>query len=298
MERYLEVEGLESVQVSLPFLIFKPSCCEIFNATLRPEGTKWSTIRFELATDSGKARVKEFFLDWFYQGFPKNLMNSFVSTYTRVETAAGRGYVYFVGKDYKDMHASSSFVLGTEVEIEGESRKLVEEVSKTLVPVMKMDGFKNLRFCNRSFFARGGKPDWFEERRIASLSWTPLTEPAGWDRFKPDSVGTLTEGGNIVQRISIFSEDFTRRTIWIDFSRKDFPGKSNYYNLRRDGNFYDAFYDIGGLLAFKQPYGPAMFQASIDNNIVTISFSPPIDLHEARKLISEILSEGKNLFLF
>ncbi|MEM4778887.1 MAG: hypothetical protein QW062_05565 [Thermoplasmatales archaeon] len=298
MENYLEVEALESIQASLPFLIFKPSCCEIFNATLRPEGEKWSTIRFEISTDSGKARVKEFFLDWFYQGFPKNLMNSFVSSYSRVYAATGPGYVYFVGKDYKDMHASSAFILGTEVEIEAESRKVVEDVSKTLVPVMKMDKFKNIRFCDRSFFARGGKPDWFEERRIASLNWTPLSEPSGWDRFKPDSVGTLTELGNIVQRISIFSEDFTRRTIWIDSARKDLAGKDNYYILRRDGNFYDAFYEIGGLLAFKQPYGPAMFQAFIDNNIVTISFSPPTDLYEIRKLISEILNEGKNLFLF
>ncbi|MEM0141306.1 MAG: hypothetical protein QXN66_04630 [Thermoplasmatales archaeon] len=291
------MEDLEKVQSTLPFLIFKTSGYEILNPTIRPEGSKWSTLRYELLVDGEKARVKEFFLDWFYQGFPKNLMDSFVSSYAPVEAIQMEDSVFFVGKDYKGMHASSAFILGTEIEVEGESKECVEKVSRSLAPVNKLEIFRKLPFCSRSFFARGGKPDWFEERRIASLSWRPSMNNRKLEQLKADSVGILTLGEGVIHKISVFTEDFMKRVIWIDSSKKEIPDSNSYYKLRRDGNFYDTYQEIGGLLAFKQPSGPAIFQTSIEDNVVTISFSPLFRLQEIRNLIVKIINDKKDLFL-
>ncbi|MGC8645013.1 MAG: hypothetical protein ACP5UO_01935 [Thermoplasmata archaeon] len=295
MEHIRKVEKLSDVQDAVPFIIFTSKGFEILNATFRPEGEKWSTVRFESKVHGKRVRVKEFFLDWFYQGFPKSLMDSFVSTYSPVNSLRFGDSVFFYGKDYRGEHAASAFISGTQIEIEGESRESVIDMSMEIAPLGDEIRFRRLPFHSRSFFARGGRPDWFEERRVASLEWSPMADNLWMGSLRGDSQGILNENGRAVHRISILSEDYMKRVVWVDCLVKE-RGDSAY-RLRKGGNFYNRYVETDGLLAIREPDGPAMFQTVVENNVVTVSFSPLFSLEDMKDIISTILKERKSLFL-
>jgi len=294
MENIRKVESVSEILDEIPFIPFIPRNFEMFNCTLRVEGKKWSTLRFEAVIDGEKVRVKEFFLDWFYQGFPKSLMDSFISTYSAVDSFRNNDFIFFLGKDYRGMHASSAFLLGTQLEIEGESRSSVVEMSMDLNPVGNSGRFKRLPFYVRSFFARGGIPEWFEERRIASLNWGPLGDEYSMGNLRGDSQGTFTAGGKNVHKISILSEDYMKRVVWVDCS---LDSEERAYRLRKGGNFFNRYLETKGLLAFREPDGPSIFQSHEEGSIITVSFSPLYSLDEVMDIIGDLYAKRKNLFL-
>jgi len=296
MDEYItRVDDLENIQEEIPFLIFLPRKHQIKDATYRREGDKWSTIRYFCDVGNETLRVKEFFLDWFYQGFPKSLMDSFVSTYGPVKSRNVVDRVIFYGSDYKGKQASSSFALGTQIEIEGETVENVSKLSEDLFAPYLKRKFKDYPFHKRSFFARGGKPEWFEEKRIERLKWNRPREKICIGNLCAGSVGRLKEGSDVVEYVLIFSEDYYRRTIWVDSALLHAREDNLFYDLRNGGNFFDKFAENGMKFAFRESYGPSIVQIRGNTQIATITFSPLFSILQVQNLIEQLKKILQNL---
>lgn len=297
-QEIIRVNDLGDLQEEVPFLIFVPEEYKIENVTYRKEGRKWATLRYVCRIGSESLRVKQFFLDWFYTGFPKSLMESLVSSYSSIDSARKKDHVIFYGKDYKNMEASASFHFGTQIEIEGETRDGVTKLSENLYPVHRMEKFKNFPFYRRSFFARGGTPEWFEEGRISRLKWNHSLEDLKVRDLSLDSVGVLREKDRILESVLVFADDYCRRAMWIDSARTDSSVDHLFYEIRSGGNFFDYFQDEESIMAHKSQYGPGLYQIRANSKITTISFSPLFTLSEVKALahdVSEMMEELENL---
>jgi hypothetical protein len=284
----VEVEKLKELQDSARFLFFTPKNIEITDISFRNEGRKWSTLRFVCDVGGERARVKEFFLDWFYSGFPKSLMQSFVSSYSPVEMKNRGEGVSFFGRNYKNKDASSSFFLGTQVEVEGDSMDTVKRVTDDLHAPFLIDKFKHLSFVDRSFFARGGKPEWFEEERITRMEWRKLEGETLGDSLRTDSEGVLRCDGNVAERIVIISEPYFRRVIWVDSAIPDSQVGNLFYELRESNGLFIVRKMGHGIMADAGRMGPAIYQEKKDGNITTITFSPLFSYSEINSLLPQL----------
>ncbi len=294
-EKITKVDELKRLQERLPFLIFLPRDYNIEDVTFRRERPKWSTIRFYCKVEGERIRAKEFFLDWFYSGFPKSLMESFVSTYSNSRSIDGENGISFLGKNYKGKAASSTFSLGTQIEIEGDSEMAVETVTRDLLPLSLPKRFEGFPFCKRSFFARGGRPEWFEEERVSRMTWSPLGKDFSLENLKGDSLGIFRSGGLIAEEVAILSEPYFKRVIWIDTSNSASKERHLHYELREGGNFFHTFIEGEGKLAFRAQTGPAIFQNFNEGKTMTISFSPLFSLTEVKLLLPELIELGKRI---
>ena len=285
----VQVYDLEKLQEETPFLIFVPGNLEIRNVTYRTGGRKWPTLRYECIIDGEKIRVKEFFLDWFYPGFPKSLMQSFVSSYSMVDSIPMKDWVIFTGKNYKGKEASSSFSLGTQIEVEGESRKNVNKLSETMFAPFPDERFKRFPFYRRSFFANKGEPEWFEERRISNLDWKPPKSDFCVGDLCMDSVGVFSKDGSILETIFAFSEEYYRRASWVDIARPTEHADHLIYDLRNSGNFFDEFEKGDPTFAFKKEQGPAIARSKFGEYVVTVSLSPLFSFSEAKGIVRDLM---------
>jgi hypothetical protein len=275
MEQHImKADGLKDVQEEVPFLIFVPREREIRDITYRREGNKWATIRYFCEIGDETLRVKEFFLDWFYPGFPKSLMDSFVSTYGPIMSRNIGDRIIFYGKNYKGKQASSSFALGTQIEVEGEAIDSIAELSESLFAPYLKKRFKNYPFHKRSFFARGGRPEWFEEKRIERLKWNRPPRKVCFRNLCAESLGELKRGGEVLEYILVFSEDYYKRVIWVDSASLHTQDDHLFYELRNNGNFFDQFAENGMRFAFRGRDGPAVVQIRDNLRITTVTFSP------------------------
>lgn len=285
----IQVDDLENIQERAPFLIYIPGKLEIKNVTYRSQGRKWATLRYECKIGYEKLRVKEFFLDWFYPGFPKSLMDSFVSSYSAIDGSILNDRAVFYGKNYKGKKASSSFSFGTQIEVEGDTEKNVKKLSETMIAPYLNERFRNYPFFRRSFFANRGVPEWFEEERISNLAWKEPPEEFCVGNLCVDSVGVSHNDGRRVETILVFSEEYYRTAAWVDIAEPDSHLQHLIYDLRKDGNFFDVYEDGDPTVAFKRDSGPTIARTKIGSSVVTISISPLFQLSEARKMIQQFL---------
>jgi hypothetical protein len=291
----MNLDGLSLLQGKSNFIFYVSSKFPMSDISYREEGEKWATLRYYTEVGGEKLRVKEFFLDWFYTGFPKSLMNSFVSTYSKTYASRLNGNIVFIGRNYKGMQAASSFLMGTQVEIEGGNEHSLKKFHSSLVPVGIDERFRNMSFINRSFFARNGHPEWFEEERIHRLSWSGASHLPELDDFVPDSIGVLRQEDRVINTIAIYRTEFFSQAIWLDISSTKNEFQNAFYELRSGEGLFDFLEMEHGLLAFIDDSGPALYQEKNDEFVVTISFSDimsfsklNVDLPRLREIVSVI----------
>ena len=298
LDEIIRIGDFKKLQEKTPFLIHLPEELEVRNSTYREPGRKWATLRFECTIGNEKLRVKEFFLDWFYPGFPKSLMDSFVSSYSILNSTATTDSVIFYGKNYKGKEASSSFSLGTQIEIEGETNLNVRKLTESLIAPYISARFKNYPFYKRSFLANNGKPEWFEEERIGKLSWNPPSKKFCEGNLCMDSVGVFRRDNKTIHAIFVLSEDYYRKAVWIDIGNPGASTEHVAYEFRKGGNFFDLFEEGETKFGFRRNDGPAIIQFEQEGSIVTISFSSLYQLSEVRRLGKLLREAETNLNYF
>ncbi|MGC8574336.1 MAG: hypothetical protein ACP5LC_02285 [Thermoplasmata archaeon] len=285
----MELDDLKNIQKNAPFLFYLPREYEIHDISYRDEGDKWSTLRFFIDFKGNNFRVKEFFLDWFYTSFPKNLMSSFVESYSPVEIEEGINGKIFIGLDYKGMSASSCYAMGTQIEIEGDSPSYLKDVNNILRPLFYEERFRNYPFHERSFFARNSRTSWFEEDRIARMKWQTPEEDFLINDSRPSSLGIHESGGYVHEVIMIFSEDFFRKVFWVDIASTVNSMPNGYYSLRKAGNLFTFNDFAGGIIAHVNSGGPGIWQASNSKYIFTVSFSSDVFLQDIYDSFGDIV---------
>ena len=100
------------------FVRYIPLTLKSSDATYRNGEFKWPTFRYILDLDGRKFRVKGFFLDWFSLGFPKSLISNLTRTFSEIESVQSGDCVFFIGKNHGGMDSASSYIHGTQAEIE------------------------------------------------------------------------------------------------------------------------------------------------------------------------------------
>jgi len=287
----MELDALKDLQKNSPFLFYLPEEYEIHDISYRNEGDKWSTLRFFINYKGDNFRVKEFFLDWFYTSFPKNLMSSFVESYSPVEIEEGINGKIFVGRDYKGMNASSCYAMGTQIEIEGESGSYLKDINNILRPLFFEEKFRNYPFHERSFFARArnSRTSWFEEDRIARMKWGTPKENFLIINSKPSSFGIYESGDYVHETIMIFSEEFFTKVIWVDVASTVNSMPNSYYTLRKSGNLFNFKDFAGGTIAYIKNGGPGIWQAFTSKYVFTLSFSSDVILQDIYNSFEDIM---------
>lgn len=292
----MDLEELQKIESR--FLFFIPKGLELYDLSYRNEAEKWSTLRFYTNYRGERLRVKEFFLDWFYTSFPKNLMKSFVDSYSNLSVYKEEGFKVFIGMDYKDILASSAFMLGTQVEIEGVNTETILEVNRLMHPLQNDDRFKEMPYHERSFFSRNKSYNWFEEERIARMSWHKPHYPYSINGSIASSFGIFSREGQTQGITLIFNKDYFTKVIWLEISRLNEAVPHNYYILRREGNLYKFTEFKGGIIGYIDESGPGIWQRLSGNYVVTVSFSSDTSVGEfilefdnIEGIISEIITK-------
>ncbi len=275
----------------LPFIAWLPDSTPIADLTRRRADQRWDTLRFFVEGHGSKIRVKEFFLDWFFPGFPKSLMSSLFGTYSNLEAVNTGRKVLFLGRNYKGNPAASTYLDGTTVEmelIEGNSSEDLLKLFGDLRPYDRENRICAERFHERSFFARGKKGTWFEDDRISRLQWMPPQKVIEFSGYRLSSVGKFTMEGNVVQEIFVFERDCFRRGFWIEIVREDADIPYAYYAMREEPGIMDRFYSEDYFLSWRHPDGPFLGQIKAGNGLViTVGGSPFVLMNDVRKILSD-----------
>lgn len=285
----MEVDLFKKVEkYEFPFVSFFPENLRVEDVSERVDETKWDSLRFYVLLGDKLFRVKEFFLDWFYSGFPKSLMSDFVSTYSLVESDKVKERVFHYGKNYKGFDAISSTIFGTQIEIEcsGEATKLEFAAILGDLTYSKEDfeRVSNLTFKDRAYFTKKSASEWFEDTRISRMRWhnlmnRPNFRMANLD-LSPSSTGRYTDKRCFDHRILVLEENNFEHVVWVDSIEIDSGVEYGYYKLRKREGLYNYFEENDGLFAYSEPYGPGMVQRVVDGRVYTISFSPGISLDQ------------------
>lgn len=265
----------------IPFLVLGTSNLEHEDLTLRTADEKWTTIRFIVTAGSKKYRVKEFFMDWFFTGFPKSLFRDFSSSYSKVESFSIHHTTFFYGKNYKGHDSVSGYYLGTQIEIECDLSSTISEFRTVVKDLFTgntdAQHLTTLQFPDRSYFTRGPAGDWYEEERISRLGWirTPREEySVSGHKMRTSGAGQIKVNGKM-QSILILEEDNFRNVIWAEFSDKCIKLKNAAYDVRIGSGFYDKSVEMkNGIVILRQPDGPGILQAENRGITVTVGFSP------------------------
>ncbi len=290
----MNVLDLKEKQQNAPFIFFIPNRTGNEDFSFREENGKWASLKFFLNYKDNVYRVKEFFLDWFYTSFPKNLMSSFVDSYSPLTISQGLNGKIFIGKDYKGVDASSCYSLGTQIEIEG-NRIYLKEVNDLLLPIEIPEKLRNMPFHLRSYFARNKSKGWFEEERIARMKWGYPELRLEINNSLMSSVGTYYYENKLMEMISIFNREFFTKVFWVDISLKNSSIPYLFYTLRRNGNIYSYTDFEGGVIAFLSDDGPGIFQKEISKFIITVSFSNDISVSSFKQSYSDVNNVINNI---
>lgn len=283
----MNILDLKEKQENAPFIFFVPNRTDNEDFSYREENDKWASLKFFLNYKDNVYRVKEFFLDWFYTSFPKNLMSSFVDSYSPLTISQGLNGKIFIGKDYKGMDASSCYSLGTQIEIEG-NRIYLKEVNDLLRPIEMSEKLRKMPFHLRSYFARNKSKGWFEEERISRMKWGYPELKLKINNSPMSSVGTYYYENKTQEIISIFNREFFTEVFWVDISLKNSSIPYLFYNLRRNSNIYSYLDFEDGVIAFLSDDGPGIFQKEISKFIITVSFSNDISVSSFKQSYSDV----------
>lgn len=294
------MQGIENVTLErlldqqLPFTPFLPTACEYFNLTYRPESEKWSSVRYNCNFKGNSLRVKIFFMDWFFTGFPKSLMKNFRETYSKTNILNTENGVLFAGKNYRGRDSSTFYRLGSTVEIESDDpmpdNEFLSFVNALRPYNARYPAPGDLSFSQRSFICRSGDTGWFEETRIRRLDWRK--HDAGFKlghlEFTSSGKGELkADPGE--HYISIFEDAKRNFSIWVEYLRNGSMLKFGTYSLEGNSNFYTLHNkaDFPGEILIAGKLGPMVAQTESSGGVFTIAFSPGIGQKMAMKYLSE-----------
>ena len=273
--------------LNLGFAAFFPMGYEVKNISARHHDALWPTIRYEFSGDLS-GRAKQFFMDWFYYGFPKNLMSSLVDSYSRVEVGMGRNLVYY-GRDYRGIDAATTSVNGTHIEVEffagdrKDQEAFMNSLSAGSGDLQKVSG---LRYHERGFHTMGNSGQWYEDVRISRLRWVPMDDPqeSFGNAFRGSSEGSLVQDGKTVQRYQVYQESNFRRVISVDVWKRDTTVEHVRYRLRKGGQFFDIQIEKPALTLYKSSFGPAIMGITHNNLEGIVSVSGPVGFDEAASI--------------
>ncbi len=279
----------------MPFVAWIPSSHVFRHFTVRNDGKKWNTIRYFVEINGREIRVKEFFMDWFFPGFPKSLMDTLYSTYSPVTALERDGRLLFLGTNYKGNPAASGYLDGTTVEIESLSGEAMEEMTELFFDLAADPDDEaskcDMPFHERSFFSAGHQGAWFEDNRISRMSWKKGEPGIGINEYSLSSVGTLANDSGLVQAIHVFQNRCFNRAFWVETARRNADFEHAYYRMRNETGVMNAFHDDGYFLSWREPSGPFLGQSMNDSAVITVGGSAFVDLELPR----DILSFGQTL---
>lgn len=283
----------------LPFPIMLTETMEIKEFSFRRQNSMRPTARY-FVNSSGKIfRIKEFFMDWFYTGFPKSLMKSLVDTYGRVEPHVYGDIIYYYGRNYKGNDSVSFHHGGTTVEIEclqgAEAPEFIPIIADLHFPPGILERYLNRGFAERSFLANAHSGNWWEDKRIARMHWADIQpRTVSWLRnsgMSARSVGTFTGSDGTRLRTVIHSDPSFSRVIWVDMLDEGSNIPHGKYDFRTGGSLFTLEED--GLF-FLEPYGPAAYLDDVEGYTMTIAFSPGLDINFVRNIVSSVREVASN----
>ena len=271
--------------IDLPFVPYVPWDLSCEDISVRIGDTRWPTLRYAVHFLGHRFRVKQFFMDWFFTGFPKALMSSFVDTYSPVEFTMDGSFHIYTGINYRGNVSASVYSHGTEIEIEG-SGEISHEIFRVLVvdhlsPINGVaDRIRDLQFPDRSFFAKGHPSSWYEEERIRRLHWSRSSSDQS---IRVDGTVLNGSGFGILQNgggghgIGIFQKDSFGEVAWFEFASEDVNIEHPYYHLRKGNGFFHNLSTPGtwSILHGSGP-GPVVAQENRDGVIMTLAGTPGI----------------------
>jgi len=268
-------------KAELPFIRYFPETLGFSEISYRDGKDKWPTLRYILEIEERRYRVKEFFLDWFYPGFPKSLMSSFMGTFSKIDSIKSANRVFFTGGNYKGRDAASSFIQGTQVEVEALADSLKTDfrsIYSDLVPVGEDEvRLRGSPFSKRSYFASGHRGEWFEDQRISRLQWADLIGSSlsvTGRQFNLSSAGALFLKNQIEHSIIVFESGSFESAGWVDIIRKGSRVPYGSYDFRDEEGIFD-FRDLSGVsVLMRRPYGPGIVRWSDSVMLYTLSLSP------------------------
>ncbi|MHB1650823.1 MAG: hypothetical protein ACYCSA_04275 [Thermoplasmataceae archaeon] len=303
LENDYAINKIESEK--LKFLTFVPRKIHHQALTLRVNDRKWDTVRYFLTVDGIELRIKEFFMDWFYTGFPKSLLSNFIGTYSQVYHASTKNGIMFYGKNYRGNDSASMNIMGTQIEIESTVSAPMEVFRSIVEDLIPYKGVKfdcSLPFHERSFFAAGKHGDWFEDERISRMKWKAADGSAAMkihgSVVRASSTGSY--GNGEFHRIVVLENNCFSHVSWIDFCTYPNNIVHSFYKLRNEGSLFDTFIiERDRKYVFRGDSGPALYQFYRDGKLYTVSFSPGIpviDPEEVSSMEEEFASVGSLAF--
>jgi len=232
---------------------------------------------------------KQFFMDWYYYGFPKNLMKTSSSSYSNLWRSVveldGKYKPLFYGNDYRGRYAASFSTSGLTVEMR--SNKDFSEKVREILEGIRVKPL-NEKFYRLSFYAGKKMSGWFEEERIGNMEWQDSKEERIGDYY-PDSSGTF---GNL-ERIDIY-RNVEGDYLWVDRALKNTGIKNLYYSYDREGNLFTEVSKFNEWsLYLLSESGPAIIRRENSDRICTVTI-PYLTMGDLWKYVDII--EKLNLF--
>ncbi len=267
----IELEDLK--RIYLPFVCFLPPE-EIDKISVRYSYITPVSVKIQFTHDNNRFIMKQYFMDWFYYGFPKNQLRSAVDFYgdmnRNVISKNGMKYEAYSGPDYRGLNCSTTFIYGTCIEMNHPPGEMKSAIF--ILEHMEPINFRKLNFLESSFYANYKGPlSWFEEERIARLFWRKTDDLHIWD-YSGDATGLMKN----THRITILRNTLNEY-MWIDVAAKGTGIKNLRYNLSREGNIFtlskrteNEFY--GSV----SPEGPFIMQRESQKFYFTVSLPRPI----------------------
>lgn len=262
----------EIKNVHLPFVVFGIENW-VHTYSLRLSYYRHPTVVFEIPEKS--IHIKEFFMDWFYYGFPKNQMISVSSFYGAVKRRKlilnDETYPLFTGKDYTGKMSSCVFIEGTCLEIRHPETQISELVN-FLEHMYAVSRPENKPFFKKSFYCNPpGTVFWFEEERMSRLKWAGGKD-FDFEDYELDSSGHLDD----IQKMLVFVNN-RNDYIFVDVSSADTMLRNLRYNFFGETPvFVEKERDENSIIGTLSDVGPILGQFRIKNYYVTVTI-PRID---------------------
>lgn len=287
----MERDRLEEMIAIAPFPIMLPGNMDFYNESLRIGGNLRPTFRYLLKSGERVFRVKEFFMDWFYTGFPKSIMKTLVDTYGGISSHETGGINWFYGTNYKGNNSATFHHSGVTLEIECESgadwKDFSALIGDMIFPEGVLERFRNKGFVERSFLAKGNMGGWWEDIRIGSMRWTDL-DVGRLITPLPQGMGIVSYGSRMGSkgmglRTVIASDGNFTRAVWYDVLDMSSDIEHGFYEFRRGGDLFDESWD--DTVYFRTPGGPCAYQVADSGCMFTVAFSPGFTKDEVKEMM-------------
>ncbi len=266
---------------TLPFIVLRPDELSYRKLSVRFDDEKWPTVWFIVTSGNREFRVKEFFMDWFFTGFPKSLFRDFSTSYSEVENIPVNDLTFFYGKNYHGLDSASGYYFGTQIEIECNKPVTAEEMKSIVGDLIKKplnnEKLKDLQFPDRSHFTKGHDSDWFEDRRVSRLKWvrTPdIKLSISGHTLETSGIGFI-DVDHKKHRILILQENGFQNAVWVEVTDWDIRLEHVVYDVRIGKGFYTESIEMKQeRILYREPSGPGVLRADRGDVRITIGFSP------------------------